>query len=181
MSEDSLEEFYSYLWHKKWPDDVLNDPALASRRKRSHSLKMISLDKEKIKAVFQSGSNDARIKANQYVTTLTDCTCRDFFIGKRKRPCKHILRLAEELGLFQNELFSADEHDYTMGSQEYFLPKIPYELVRKLEVIALREGRTLSGQINIFLEDSLKHYLNDKCLEFSESNSVYELVPLKEI
>lgn len=34
-----------------------------------------------------------------YDTTLFSCTCKDFLIGQRKRPCKHIVRLGMECGL----------------------------------------------------------------------------------
>ena len=35
-----------------------------------------------------------------YQTSLAACTCNDFV--KRKKPCKHIYRLAMELGIFDN-------------------------------------------------------------------------------
>lgn len=184
MCKDKLEEFYSHTWHKKWPDEILNAPELSSRRKRSHNLKIISLDQDRAMAVFQSGNNDKRINNNTYVTTLTDCTCRDFLLGHGERPCKHILRLADELGLFHNENFETGEHDYTTTKQEYFLPKIPYELGKKLEAVAEHEGRTLSEQVNVFLERSLALYLHDKrmkLLEFNvgQPNEGYRLVYAK--
>lgn len=119
LCSESLKEFYAYSWHKRWPDHVLNDPALASRRKRSHNLKIISLDREKIVAVFRSSSKHDE----GYVTTLTDCTCRDFALGHRNRPCKHIFRLAEELGVLHNEHFEDCEYDYTFDA------KVPEESV----------------------------------------------------
>ena len=37
-----------------------------------------------------------------YHVTLSSCTCQDFVINKQmKSPCKHIYRLASELGLYQ--------------------------------------------------------------------------------
>lgn len=47
-------------WHKKWPDEVLNSPELLRRRKRSHRLNLISLDRDVPEAVFLSDSKDAR-------------------------------------------------------------------------------------------------------------------------
>ncbi len=126
MSKYSPEEFYSHIWHKKWSDEVLNDPALASRRKRSHNLIMISLDKGKIMAEFQSGNKYA--KDNVYVTTLADCTCRDFLLGHGKRPCKHIFRLAEELGLFYSEKFEQNEGDYSFDCLPPELKVLPKTL-----------------------------------------------------
>lgn len=40
------------------------------------------------------------------------CTCPDF--KYRHMPCKHIFRLADELGLFQPEEFAPGEKDYTL-------------------------------------------------------------------
>ncbi|MBQ7578593.1 MAG: SWIM zinc finger family protein [Synergistaceae bacterium] len=95
-------------WEAKWARHILNSPELASRRKRSHSTKILSIDPDKGEAVFKSSSNGT------YTTTLKNCTCKDFALGHDAWPCKHILRLAEELGLFQNEYFAPDEYDYTM-------------------------------------------------------------------
>jgi len=96
-------------WEMKWPSEILNAPELASRRKRSHSLKMLLLDKENTTAEFQSSRN-----GKIYQTTLGRCTCKDFALGRGEYPCKHILRLAEELGVFKNEYFISGERDYTL-------------------------------------------------------------------
>lgn len=64
-------------------------------------------------AEFQSGNRYTSLKDNVYVTTLTNCTCRDFLLGHGKRPCKHIFRLAEELDLFHSEKFEQNEDDYS--------------------------------------------------------------------
>ena len=168
----TLEEFYIEQWHQKWPDQVLNDPDLARRRKRSHSLKMLSIDRETIKAEFES-SREGKI----YVTTLTSCTCKDFALGRGERPCKHIFRLAEELGVFQNEHFKAGETDYTLEAQEqeYFAPKIPLELGRELIEIAKYEGRTLAEQVNIFLERSVSDYLKNEFAVIVKYNGVVDI------
>ena len=97
-------------WEMKWPSEILNAPELASCRKRSHSLKILSLDKINAVAEFQASSS----KARTYQTTLGRCTCKDFALGRGEYPCKHILRLAEELKLFKNEHFLSGEKDYTL-------------------------------------------------------------------
>ena len=99
-------------WYMRWPDDLLNSPELATRRKRSHNLKMLSLDRNKGEAVFQSSS-----EGKTYTATLKECTCKDYALGHGGRPCKHILRIAEELELFRNEHFATYEYDYTFGSK----------------------------------------------------------------
>ncbi|MBQ3397309.1 MAG: SWIM zinc finger family protein, partial [Synergistaceae bacterium] len=105
-------------WHMRWSEELLNSPDLASRRKRSHDVKILSLNPEVPEAEFL-GSKPKNAERPTYHTTLTECTCVDFVRGGGARPCKHMLRLAEELGLFQNEYFLSGEHDYTMDNPSY--------------------------------------------------------------
>ena len=93
-----------------WPSSFIHSEEQAARRKRSHSLILASLDKEKGRATFISPSS---YRTEPYVTTLDRCTCPDF--EDRHMPCKHIFRLASELGFFQSEEFASCEKDYTMN------------------------------------------------------------------
>lgn len=101
----------SCRWKTRWPESVLNSHRLASRRKRSHSVHLLSLDREKPEAIFGSSTDKNR---TTYITTIETCTCRDFEITRGEIPCKHILRLAGELGFFQSEYFAPGEDDYTL-------------------------------------------------------------------
>ena len=107
-------------WHMKWSESLLNSPDLASRRKRSHDVKILSLNPEVPEATFL-GSKPKDSECLTYHTTLAECTCVDFIRGGGSRPCKHIFRLAEELGLFQNEYFPSGEYDYTTKNPSYVL------------------------------------------------------------
>lgn len=93
----------------KWSTSFLNSEVLATRRKRSHSVNLISLDREKAVATFMSVTSYG---SRFYDTTLDMCTCPDF--EERQAPCKHIFRLADELGIFKPEEFAPGEDDYTM-------------------------------------------------------------------
>ena len=93
----------------KWPASFLNSDAQATRRKRSHSVILSSLDREKARATFTSVTSYG---VNTYRTSLDMCTCPDF--EERHMPCKHIFRLADELGLMHCEEFAPNEDDYTM-------------------------------------------------------------------
>lgn len=94
---------------RKWPSSFLNSAEQASRRKRSHLVNLASLDRDKARATFVSTSSWGQ---NVYTTSLDMCTCPDF--ENRQMPCKHIFRLANELGLFQPEEFEPGEDDYTL-------------------------------------------------------------------
>ena len=108
---ERLRKCPSCRWKTRWPESLLNSSRLASRRKRSHSVHLLSLDREKPEAIFGSSTDKNR---TTYITTLETCTCRDFEITRGEIPCKHILRLAGELGFFQSEYFAPGEDDYTM-------------------------------------------------------------------
>lgn len=95
-------------WNAKWAKHILNSPELAQRRKRSHLLTIKNLDPYAPSATFQGSAKEP------YFTTLTSCSCKDFALGHGAYPCKHIFRLAEELGLFQSEHFKDNDDDYTM-------------------------------------------------------------------
>lgn len=95
-------------WSKRWPETILYSYELANRRKRSHSANLLSLDRDKAEAIFSAATGKGE---STYTTTLESCTCKDFQYSLV--PCKHIFRLAEELGLFQCEDFAPNEDDYT--------------------------------------------------------------------
>ncbi len=92
-----------------WTESILTSEEQAKRRKRSHLVNLISLDRSKGKAEFMSTTSYG---TNYYNTSLDMCTCRDF--EERHLPCKHMYRLAHELGLFYSEKFAPGEDDYTL-------------------------------------------------------------------
>lgn len=61
----------------------------------SASLTPIIIDHDTASGVFQS-------KRGRYETTLKNCSCGDFI--RRQLPCKHMYRLAAELGLLQTNV-----------------------------------------------------------------------------
>lgn len=80
----------------KWNESIHSDLEQLKRIASSSSLKpsQIQINKEEQSAIIQgSGSSP-------YEVTLDTCTCFDF--ESRQLPCKHIYRLASELGLLIN-------------------------------------------------------------------------------
>lgn len=69
-------------------DFLHTDVDQVKRQKTSVKLNVQEIDKD-----AQTG------KINDYSVSLSECSCRDFIL--RKKPCKHMYRLAHELGLFQ--------------------------------------------------------------------------------
>lgn len=83
---------------------ALDTPAEAAKRIKSASEAKLtplpgSLDVVKQSAQFKGSS--------QYTVTLDSCPCGDF--RRRKLPCKHMYRLAHELGIFSIDGVNSDE------------------------------------------------------------------------
>lgn len=76
-----------------WDVSIHEDPAQISRQGRSMTYPFdFEIDESALTARFSSTSD-----LPYYDTTLSSCTCYDF--QKRHLPCKHIYRLAVELGI----------------------------------------------------------------------------------
>lgn len=82
-------------------DDIHNSPDQLKRQKSAKKAECtpISIDESEQYGTF-SGSHGL------YDATLSECTCGDF--RHRHKPCKHMYRLASELGLFNLGEIKAD-------------------------------------------------------------------------
>lgn len=77
----------------KWNDiHILTEQQKRQERAKEKTMTPISIDTENSTGIFKGSSG-------QYKTSLSECSCRDFIL--RRFPCKHMYRLAYELGLFE--------------------------------------------------------------------------------
>lgn len=74
-------------WDKKLHRDYDQKKRIESARKASTT--PTTVDRDEMFATFKGSGKEP------YITTLEECSCRDFFV--RRLPCKHIYRLALEL------------------------------------------------------------------------------------
>lgn len=76
----------------KWPDSIHDDPEQLKRIEKSKKadLKPLTIDLENRVCTIQGSGKEP------YYVSLDSCTCSDF--TRRNLPCKHIYRLASELG-----------------------------------------------------------------------------------
>lgn len=74
-------------------NDTHSDAEQLKRQKRAceSGISTLQINEADCSAIFKGSKG-------KYITTLSDCTCRDFVL--RKLPCKHMYRLAYELHLF---------------------------------------------------------------------------------
>ena len=77
----------------KWPEEIHISEDQLSRIKSATSAKTtpMSIDKDSMTGIFSGSGKEP------YQVNLDSCTCGDFH--RRKLPCKHIYRLAIELGV----------------------------------------------------------------------------------
>lgn len=97
---------------------------------------------------------------NPYIVTLDSCSCFDF--SKRKLPCKHIYRLAMELGLI-DEQFEKGRNKEAFMEEVKSLPEGAQKLLFDLTYHWLHQS---SGQYLLHRgEDSEALFLKGFCIE----------------
>lgn len=124
------------LW-SKWSPELLNDEYAKRRIKSAQSNKLtpVKLDENDLYAYFQGAHG-------KYETFLDFCPCVDFV--RSKRPCKHIFRLAMELGLLEVSFQSDEAAIPTEKSNIVSLQ----ETVDKIELLSVSAQRALRDIAN---------------------------------
>lgn len=89
-----------------WDNDIHELPEQKKRFKSSLTSKLIpiSVDRDAQTGQFNGSGKEP------YNTTLNNCDCFDFI--RRNMPCKHIYRLAIELGLIDTSHLDVEKGDY---------------------------------------------------------------------
>ena len=109
-----------------WDDTIHDLPEQRSRIARALESKVtiLELDEDSQSAIFKGSSSN-------YVTMLNYCTCADY--ARRHYPCKHIYRLAIELGLCPE--ISKEEYVQFMSYDEALalLSNVPLEALKILK------------------------------------------------
>lgn len=113
----------------------------------------LSLDQNKNSGVFQG-------KEIRYVTSLEKCNCMDFL--NNKKPCKHIYRLALELGLIEGK--------YASNIQKIINQFAPNDAIAKIDAV--------SDESQQLLKHFLYHHIYQKQenLGFVKNSNIVELI-----
>lgn len=134
------------LW-EKWE----NVHAESDQVKRLASARQAILTPLSVNA--DEGTARFKSKRGEYAVSLDSCTCADF--AMRGLPCKHMYRLALELGLVSGEYASyvhggyewkqAVEiiEKYPLEIQEYFYDRCFYKAMRKKEPFRIKKAPEL--------------------------------------
>lgn len=134
------------IW-EKW-NDVHSEP---DQVKRLDSAKKADLTPVSVNT--EDGTARFKSKRGEYVVSLDSCTCADF--AMRGLPCKHMYRLALELGLVSGEYASYVHGGYTWKQaveiieehpvelQQYFYNNCFYKAMRKKEPFRIKKAPEL--------------------------------------
>ena len=112
MNEKAME-----VWLKTWPAETHETEYAAKRIKSAKSAKLtpVQISQEDLYGYFQG-------EHGRYETFLDYCSCGDF--RRSKLPCKHIYRLAMELGVMNEEFKSDVLHIITPKSEKMSLDEV---------------------------------------------------------
>ncbi len=135
MAKDNTKE----IWESTWKPEIHTADHALKRIKSAQSAKLTPLkfEPENSCAFFQGGHG-------QYTTFLDSCTCMDF--QRSKKPCKHIYRLAIELGLMDIDAKSDKNAIVTPKAKRISLDET-IDLVESFSENAQRELLTIAANI----------------------------------
>lgn len=105
------------LWNS-WPDSIHQTESSEKKILKAKSAECTpsSVDKESCVAIFER-------KDKNYTTYLNECNCSSF--GMDKTPCKHMYRLAMELGILDISFSSYLHGGYTWKEAIDIIEKYP--------------------------------------------------------
>jgi hypothetical protein len=124
------------------------------QRAKTAELTPVSLDRESRSGIFIGNWGE-------YETTLQGCTCMDF--SRRKLPCKHMYRLAIELGLINEEAVSDPSKIILPNSRRLAVPEA-IGIIEKLSDAAQRAMKD-------FLYENLYHTHGNVGMEANDATA----------
>lgn len=124
-----------------------------SRRMKALSGSMTPLKKDLENQTFYFIGSSGDI----YTTTLDECTCPDFSIQGQVQPCKHMIRMAMELGYYPNDGMMTDlakvNSKYYHGVLYQFILQAPLdEAIKAIQII---KATFSTNKANNVTDDSL--------------------------
>lgn len=151
-------------WNE-WDATIHTEPEQVKRQKSAAKADITPISIENDFAVFRGSKKN-------YETTLISCTCTDY--GIRRLPCKHIYRLAHELGVFPLDNVKANGSigmQLRIGDAMKIIESIPEDLQRVFHDIIYQYQygsgfSIISGEDAALLFDKklIKEYADKKVL-----------------
>lgn len=157
------------IWEDAWKQEIHTTDYALKRIKSAKSAKLtpIKIDTTDFYGYFQ-GSH------GKYETFLDFCPCGDFY--RSKLPCKHIYRLAMELGLMNNSDVKHNIHAIVIPKNERVSLDETINLVENLSEMAQYELLSIATNIRSTTPTYLTE-LNTAILELINSGIVIDACP----
>lgn len=156
------------LWNNTWTPETHTTEYATKRIKSAQSAKLtpIKIDTNDMYGYFQGNSG-------RYETFLDYCPCGDFI--RSKLPCKHIYRLAIELGVLNYEVKSNSNAILTPENERISLSKT-IDIVESLSENAQRTLLQISSGMNSAFPTCLFNF-NDYITELLISGIITDAEP----
>lgn len=122
-----------------WPQEMHKGPEQRKRQASAVDYKLTPLviDKETQTCQIQGSGK------KPYEVSLISCTCSDF--TRRKKPCKHMYRLAMELGVFPAEYYSYTDGGYSWLDAIDRIEKYPDSVQKEFYSLFSETRRNMEG------------------------------------
>lgn len=177
------------VWEKAWGKEVHETEFAEKRIKSAKSAKMtpIKIDTTDLYGYFQ-GSH------GRYETFLDNCPCGDFI--KNRVPCKHIYRLAIELGLLDEKAENNKNAIPTPKKEKVSLDE-EIDIVETLSEKAQYALKDIASNINsttptyeVRFNDTIKELINsgvvvdtqeEHLIDFGKKSEIIELLEMENI
>lgn len=139
---------YEKLWNE-WGEDVHKEQEQLDRQVRA-------ADKKITPILISDGVGYFRGSKSNYETTLSKCTCRDFIL--RKKPCKHMYRLAYQLDLLNLDGVKFDDSISTkkdIGDVMPIIFSLPEDMQKELRDICYSCGNDNKNSLGYILDSEV--------------------------
>ncbi|MCM1039813.1 MAG: SWIM zinc finger domain-containing protein [Ruminococcus sp.] len=158
----------SEIWNNKWTAEIHTTEYALKRIKSAQSAKLtpVKIDTTDLYGYFQ-GSH------GRYETFLDYCPCGDFH--RSKLPCKHIYRLAIELGLMNINVEHNINAIVTPQNEHLSLDKV-IDMVEELSVDAQKELLEIASNVSSTHPSYLAE-VNDSVIELINSGIIFDSEP----
>lgn len=126
------------MWFEEKYNLMHTQPDQQKRQLSATKIPITSLDKENHSAII-----------NKYKVTLDSCTCRDYLI--RELPCKHIYRLAYELGYIKPPAKINEDENYTGSHSKHTKAEITKQIKLLIDEVPVKAQLLLLGYLTKYV------------------------------
>lgn len=126
------------MWFEEKHNLIHSQPDQQKRQLAATKIPIVCFDKEKQSAII-----------NNYAVTLNRCTCRDYQM--RELPCKHIYRLAYELGYMKPPVNIIEDKNYIGSHNKQQKNEVTKQLKLIIDELPIQAQLLLLGYLTQYV------------------------------